>query len=156
MIKINIPGTGEVVLENIMFDYNGTLAVDGFLTEEIKDKLNDLTGKFNVYILTADTYGTVSKECKDLDIKVETFSKENAGIAKKKIVQEVGKGSTLAIGNGFNDIEMFRESNLSFAVVGEEGCCGKLIMYADIVFNNIYEVFEALRNTDRIKATLRN
>ena len=156
MLKINIPGRGEVILENILFDYNGTLAVDGFLDEKTKEKLKNLSHKVNVYILTADTYGTVGKECKDLNIKVETFPKENAGAEKKRIVQKLGKEHSLAVGNGYNDIEMFKESNLSFAVVGAEGSCGKLIMHADAIFNNIFDIFEALENPDRIKATLRN
>lgn len=156
MLKLQIPGRGEYRLENILFDYNGTLAVDGAMDNEIKAKLKELSSFLNVYILTADTYGTVEKECGELDLGVKTFPRDNAGLEKNKILQEVGKEKSIAVGNGYNDILMLKESNLSFVVLGKEGCCGELILNGDIIFNSIYDVFDALNNPDRIKATLRS
>ena len=33
MIRIDIPGTGPVEIKRVMFDYNGTIAVDGRLID---------------------------------------------------------------------------------------------------------------------------
>lgn len=47
----------------------------------------------------------------------------------------------MVIGNGMNDIEMFKVATLSIAVIGEEGCAGKLIVQSDIVVSSIEKVF---------------
>ncbi|SET36610.1 ATPase, P-type (transporting), HAD superfamily, subfamily IC [Natronincola peptidivorans] len=156
MLEIDIPGRGKLTIENIVFDYNGTLAVDGVLTQETKDFLIKIQDYVEVHILTADTYGTVLKECHNLGVILQTFPYENAGIQKKRIIEELGKEKTIAIGNGYNDIMMLEESILSIAVMGKEGCSGKLLMTADIVVNSIEDVFTMLLKPSRIKATLRN
>ncbi len=62
----------------------------------------------------------------------------------------------MVIGNGMNDIEMFKSAILSVAVIGEEGCAGKLIAQSDIVVSSIEKVFSMIENTNRIVATLRD
>ncbi len=62
----------------------------------------------------------------------------------------------MVIGNGMNDIEMFKVATLSIAVIGEEGCAGKLIVQSDIVVSSIEKVFFMIENTNRIVATLRD
>jgi len=156
LVVLKIPGQDECTLENIVFDYNGTLAVDGVIDKKIKSRLTKLAEHFNVYILTADTYGTVTDQCKNLNVTVKTFPKENAGLEKRKIIQGLNGDKTIAVGNGFNDIKMLKESRLTFAVIEKEGCCGQLIYHADIVVNSILDVLDALENPARIKATLRN
>lgn len=156
MIRIDIPGREKIEIENIVFDYNGTLAVNGKMNQNVKEKLLKLKKILNVYIVTADTYNTVEKECSDLGIQVKTFPSENAGLWKMNIVKELGGKKTLCMGNGFNDIKMFEESTLSIAVIEEEGCCAKLLMNCDIVVKSIEDGLNLILNTDRIKATLRS
>jgi len=38
MISINIPGWGNVEIENIVLDLNGTIATDGKIPSEVKKK----------------------------------------------------------------------------------------------------------------------
>lgn len=156
MLQINIPGRGEIQIENIVFDYNGTLAVDGDIADTTKDMIQKLKEHVNIYILTADTYGTVEKICGNLGITIKTFPRENAGRCKKDIVKSLGGNQTITVGNGFNDIDMFKESTISIAVMEKEGCSGKLIAAADIVVKSIDDVFLMLLKPNRIKATLRN
>lgn len=156
MVELNIPGREKIVIENIAFDYNGTLAVDGKIDASIKEKIIKLKDVLDVYILTADTYGTVAKECKDLGVVIKSFPQENAGYEKKKIIQQLGKHKTISVGNGFNDIPMSQESSLSIGIIGQEGASGKLFYHCDIVLKDIHDVFEMINKTDRIKATLRN
>ena len=156
LIEISIPGRGKVKIENIAFDYNGTLATDGVMKQSTKDKIIELKKFLKIYILTADTYGTVKEESAELGIVIETFPNDKAGEFKGKIIKELGVCNTICVGNGFNDIIMFKESALSIGVIGEEGCNGKLITLADIVVNSIDNVFEILSKPDRIKATLRS
>ena len=110
----------------------------------------------NIYVLTADTYGTVEEELKDLDVKVLTFPSDRAGASKKEIVMELGGCKTICIGNGYNDLPMFKESILSIAVIEKEGAYGKLLYYADIVTCSILDALNIVLNSDRMKATLRN
>lgn len=156
MLIYNIPGMGEIKIKNIVFDYNGTVAVDGKLIEGVKKSLIELKNFANIYILTADTYGTVKTQCNDLGIDVKTFPKENAGLFKKNIVEELDAKSTICVGNGINDIEMFKICGLSIATIEGEGCSGKLLMHTDIAVKSIENAIELILSEDRMKATLRN
>lgn len=156
MIVYEIPGRKNIEIRNIVFDYNGTIAINGKLIDGIKKLINKLAESVNVYILTADTYGTVEKECIDINAKILTFPRENAGQSKGKIVKELGGNNTICIGNGYNDILMFKESILSIGIIEGEGISGKLVAYSDIVTRSIKEGLEILLSKNMIKATLRN
>lgn len=156
MITYEIPGRDKIEVQNIVFDYNGTLAVNGKLIEGVKGLIDKLGGYTNIYILTADTYGSVEEECKDIKAKVLTFPTENAGESKREIVRTLGVSKTVCLGNGVNDIPMFEEAVISIAVIEEEGASGKLLTKADIVARSILEALAILLNKNMIKATLRN
>lgn len=156
MITINIPGYKEVEVRNVVFDYNGTIAEDGTIPNEVREKIKELSKKgVNIFIVTADTYGTVAKECMGLPVKVEIFDKENASEDKKNIVKNLGEENTVTIGNGRNDAEMFKSSVVSIAVIGREGCFSKTLLEADIVVSSIVDAIDLLIKKDRMKATLR-
>lgn len=156
MLVYEIPGRENIKIKNVVLDYNGTIAVDGKIIEGVKELLLKLKDHINIYVLTADTYGTVERECSGMDLKVLTFPKENAGESKRDIVKRLGGKRTICVGNGFNDIPMFKESILSIAVIEGEGTSGKLIVHADIVARSIIEALEIILNNDKIRATLRN
>ena len=40
MITIDIPGWGNMDIENILLDLNGTIATDGKIPTEVKGKIN--------------------------------------------------------------------------------------------------------------------
>lgn len=155
MLKFMIPGKGELFIENVVFDYNGTIAVDGIIDDKIKEMVNEVSKFAKVYILTADTYGTVKSQCQGMNVVLETFPNENAAVCKRDIVKSL-KGGTLCIGNGYNDVEMFKICDLSIAVIGQEGCSTKLLTLADIVVTCPKDALMLLLNPDRVKATLRN
>lgn len=155
MLIYNIPGLGEINIENIVFDYNGTIAIDGELIAGVKELLVELKALANIYILTADTYGTVENKCSGLGATIKTFPKGKAAYYKKEIVESLESEKTICIGNGFNDIEMFKAARLSIAVVEKEGCSGKLLVHADVVVHSIIDAMEMLLKENRLKATLR-
>ncbi len=155
MLIYKIPGKGNIEIQNIVFDYNGTIAVDGKLIDGIKELINKLAEDVNIYVLTADTYGTAEKECIGINGKVLTFSNENAGDSKREIVKSLG-GNTICLGNGFNDIPMFKEAALSIAIIEGEGASAKLLTKADIVVRSIIEGLTILLNKNMVKATLRS
>ncbi len=156
MIVIDIPGNKNIILKNVVFDFNGTMAKDGILLPELKEQIEALSqSDVNIFVLTADTNGTVIKQCQDLPVTIEVFNYENASVDKKKIVEKLGFNSTVTIGNGRNDIEMFKNSVISIAVIGSEGCYVKALNEADIVVNHISDAIDLLLIPNRIKATLR-
>lgn len=156
MIKVSIPGKGTMTIENMVLDYNGTIAEDGNLKEGIREKIEKVHQMgIQIYILTADTFGNAKEQCQGLPVTLEVFDKENAALSKREIVGNIGSKETVTIGNGNNDVEMFEESILSVAVIGDEGCAVKAIFAADIVCNNIIDAIDLVLYPDRIKATLR-
>lgn len=155
-MNIDIPGKNTLHIKNIVFDFNGTLATDGNLNKEVKEKLIKIREKgLNIYVLTANTYGTIKEQCSELDLTIEVFSRGNGSLSKLEFVRGVGGEGTIAVGNGNNDIDMFKESALAIAVIGKEGCSVKALLEADIVVNNIIDAIDIILNKDRVKATLR-
>lgn len=156
MLIIDIPGYETIKVKNVVFDFNGTLAVDGILVDGVKEKIAELSNRgLNIFILTADTFGTVAEQCRHLPVEIEVFSKENVSKNKKRFVEKIESEITIAIGNGRNDLAMFEKSILSIVVVGKEGCCAKSMMVADIIVNNPIDALDLLLKNDRIVATLR-
>lgn len=155
MINIEIPGREPLAVSHIILDYNGTIAEDGELLEKVKEPLLKLKERAELHVLTADTYGSVKKQCEPLGIDVRTFPREGAAVCKREIVKSLS-GGRVCIGNGFNDIEMFDVSDLSVAVINAEGMCAKLIAHADVFAMSIKDALELFLKPDRLRATLRS
>jgi soluble P-type ATPase len=156
MLSIEIPGREKIQIENIVFDYNGTLATDGAMSEKTQKKLEQLQNLVDVHILTSDTHGTVRSNCASLKVKIEAFPGENAGSEKERIVEGLGREGTICIGNGYNDFKMAQKCDLFICILGEEGCYGKLLASANVVVTSIDDAFDLLLMPKRLIATLRS
>lgn len=152
---IHIPGLGDLRIEHLVIDYNGTLAVDGKMVEGAIDRLEKLSQNYKIHIVTADTYGTVEAECEGLNVNLKTFRTDDAATYKRKVVESLGVKNSICIGNGYNDIEMFKVAGLSICTLQKEGASGKLFLYSDIVTNSIIDALDIILDTQKIKATLR-
>ena len=155
MIQIEIPSYKDIQIENVVFDYNGTLATDGIVDNNIKNKLEIIQKKVDVYVLTADTYGNVEKNLADTKLKVHIISKENGTDDKVNFIRKLGSSTCIAIGNGNNDKLMIKEAEIGICVIGDEGCSTKTLINSQIVVKNINDCVDLLLNTDRLIATLR-
>jgi soluble P-type ATPase len=155
MINLQIPGHESITVAHVTFDYNGTLAVDGYLVAGLKERLVALAKLVEVHILTADTFGLVREQCQGLPVTIEIFAKDNISKKKKTFVETLGGATNIAIGNGNNDRVMFAESRLAIVVMGTEGCCVQSLLAADIVVSSPLDALDLLLNTDRLVATLR-
>lgn len=154
MITIEIPGRETLRIENLVLDYNGTIAVDGRMSEGAAARIAALKEHVSIYVLTADTYGTVEKQCEPLGITVKTFPREGAAACKEEIVRNLA-GETVCLGNGFNDILMFDAAKLSIAVLEREGICAALLAHAAVAVKSIEDGLDLLLMPDRLRATLR-
>lgn len=155
MIEIKIPGRRDYLIKNIVFDYNGTIAANGKISNDTREKISELCKLVNVYVLTADTYGSAVKECEGLNLTLKTFPKDNAADFKAEIVDELGRDTTVCYGNGYNDMKMFKIASLSIAVLEKEGMCTALLGEADIIVKSIGDGINLLLNPNALIATLR-
>ena len=154
MIKIDIPGRETLEISHVVLDYNGTVARDGILLPAAAERIRALTELVPVCILTADTYGTVEAQCRDLGAAVRTFPRDGAAKCKREIVEELG-GGVFAVGNGFNDIRMLDAADMSVAVLHREGMCAALLPHADVLVTSPADALDLLLCPDRLRATLR-
>lgn len=154
MLRVNIPGREELVLNHLILDYNGTIAEDGYIIEGIARRLDMLKDVLQIYVITADTHGTAAQRCAGLPLEVKTFPTVEVGVIKAEEAKKL-TGGVACIGNGFNDIQMSDASDLSICVIGREGCCGALIGHCDVVVTSIHDALDLLLKTDRLRATLR-
>ena len=155
MIVIEIPGREPLRIDHVVLDYNGTVAADGMLLEGVGERINRLKEQVCVYVLTADTYGTVTRQCEPLGVTVRTFPREGAAGCKEEIVKGL-EGGVAGLGNGFNDIQMFDAAQLSIAVLEQEGMCAALLGHASVLVNSIQDGLDLLLKPDRLRATLRS
>lgn len=153
---VTIPGKGSLTVSNLVLDFNGTIAVDGIIVKEIKEKIIQLSKLVDIYVITADTNGTVFEQCSGLPVTVHIIGKENQHLEKKNFILQLQEKGTISIGNGSNDSEMFTVSDIAIAIVGEEGCATSALLKSDIVVTNIVDAFDMLLKENRLIATLRS
>ncbi len=157
MIRIEIPGREPLVLDCLVLDYNGTVACDGALIEGVGERIRALSAQMPVYILTADTYGTVRAQCGELGAEVLTFPREGAGACKEEIVRDLAQTQRVCVvGNGFNDVPMMAHAALGVAVLDSEGLFPGLLAHADVLVRAAPDALDLLLKPDRLRATLRN
>ncbi len=158
MIQIEIPGREQPLeLDALVLDYNGTIACDGALIEGIGERIQELCGRLPVYILTADTYGTVRRQCEGLGAEILTFPRAAAGECKEEIVRKLSRDHRVCVvGNGFNDVQMFDLAELSIAVLDTEGMYAGLLSHADVLVRAAPDALDLLLKPNRLRATLRN
>lgn len=155
-MQVQIPGYGELRLNYLVMDYNGTLAIDGKLINGVKDALIKLSESLELYVLTADTFGIARNGLEGIPCKLTILSKDDQQGGKLRFVQDLGAGQTVSIGNGRNDQLMLKESVLGIAVILEEGASVETLRSADVVCPSIVSALELLMNPLRLTATLRS
>lgn len=153
-MKFEIPGRGELIIENVVMDFNGTIAVDGKMKESVRQRICQLAQKYNVFVITSDTQGTAAKELEGLPLSLKIFDNSNAGECKRRIVEELGCGCA-CIGNGKNDILMFKEATLSIAVLETEGLYAPLLSETDMLTKSSEDALDLLLDEKRLISGLR-
>ena len=152
---IEIPGYKTLDVDTLLLDYNGTIATDGIIPASVKDRIQQLSDAFKILVLTADTHGTARMQCEGLPLEVCTFPVGNAADYKEEILNQCGGERCVCMGNGRNDIKMFKGAALSIAIMGTEGMCGALVKECDICVTSIEDGLDLLLNPKRIIADLR-
>lgn len=154
MIHMDIPGWGNMDIENILLDLNGTLATDGKIPTEVRGKINALSDRVSIYVLTADTQGTGDEEMRDLKAKLIKIPGEDSKQGKFEFIKDLEIEKTVAIGNGNNDQLILNEAGLGIAVLGDEGMSVSAMKNADIVVKSIFDALDLFLKPKRLLATL--
>ena len=155
MIMIDIPGRPALVLEHLVTDFNGTIAEGGHLLAGVGARLKALSEQLDITILTADTFGRVRSETRDLPVEVVILGDGNEDAGKAAVVADLGSEVTVTLGNGRNDRLMLTESALGLAVIQSEGAARAAFDSADVLFRDVRDALDALLDPQRLVATLR-
>jgi soluble P-type ATPase len=156
MIVIHLPNGGQYEFHYAVFDYNGTLAEDGRMSDEVRQLLAELAAKIHVAVITADTFGLARQELQDVaGIELIVLPDEVNGAEKARYVQEKGGENTIVIGNGMNDQPMFFAAGFKICVLGPEGASGGIVASANIVVKSPEDAIRMLLNPQRFVATMR-
>lgn len=152
---INIPGKTSIDIKNVIFDFNGTIAIDGKLIDGVAEQINKFSTEINFHVLTADTFKTVERELAFVHCKVVIIPAEEQDKAKLDYLLKLGKDNTVCVGNGSNDVLMLDHAVLSVALIQDEGVCVEALQAADIALKSVMDFFGLLNNPNRLVATLR-
>ncbi|NOZ61142.1 MAG: ATPase P [Calditrichaeota bacterium] len=155
MIETDIPGFGKISLKYAVFDYNGTLAIDGELLPGVKDKLSGLSSQIAVHILTADTFGKAAAQLADLPVTLHILQGKNEAFQKLDYINSLGADRVVTFGNGNNDRLMLAAAALGIIVMENEGCSMRSLQAANIGVRSILDGIDLLLQPMRLKATLR-
>jgi len=155
LIKTDIPGRGNMEIENILLDLNGTIATDGKIPLDVREKINLLSEKVTIYILTADTQGTAEEEVRGMNADMIKIAEEDSKNRKFEFLKSFDFEKTVAIGNGNNDHLILKEAALGIAVLGDEGISASAMKNADVIVKNISDSLDLFLKPKRLIATLR-
>lgn len=156
MLKIQVPGFGEITIAQVVFDYNGTLAIGGKLIAGVGEAMNALSGILDFHVVTADTFGFVRSELQGINCKLAIIPEERQAEAKLDYASKLGLDKTMCVGNGRNDRLMLKEAVLGVGLLQEEGAFPETLFSSDLICNHILDVFAFLKEPRRLIASLRS
>jgi P-type E1-E2 ATPase len=155
MLEITIPGRGNLQINHLVSDVNGTLALDGVLLEGLARKINLLRDRLTVHLLTADTHGGQAVIDQQLNLQAVRIQPGDEARQKADYVRKLGAESVVALGQGANDAEMLKAASLGICVLSQEGTAVETLLAADILMPDIFSALELLEKPLRIVADLR-
>jgi len=157
-IEIDIPGFGRRHLTIAVSDYTGTHSCAGTVDPSVKKMLTHLVTLLDLYIVTADSFGTAQKELDGIVtpylLRTDRHDHEKVGYISQFDLRQV-----VAIGNGNNDRLMLQAvkagGGLAIAVDNGEGCAVDAILNSNLFIVGAANAIGLLLDPVRLKATLR-
>lgn len=155
MLRLDISGWGELKLEHLVLDYNGTIAEDGVLVPGVAERIRTLAEKMTVHVLTADTHGGCRENLAGLPVRITVLESAPEDEAKAEAVERLGPDRTACLGNGQNDRLMLQKAALGVAVLGPEALAVGTLVAADLVVADALAGLDLFLKPRRLTATLR-
>jgi soluble P-type ATPase len=154
MITIQRPGQKPLEIEFVLIDFEGTLASDRRVHPKAKDKINLLSKRTKIYILTKGEKEITEDVLRRVKAEVVYSLEGETSRQKLDLLRQLGPIRTVAIGNGLDDAPMIEEAGFSICVMGKEGTSTETMMKADVVVSNVLDALDFLLKPLRQKATL--
>lgn len=155
MIELTIPGQGNIQLQHLVCDVNGTLAVDGKLIDGVARSLNTLRDRLNIHLITADTHGRQVEIDRALGLQAVRIQPGHEDEQKAAYVRSLGSQQVVAIGQGANDALMLAEARLGICVLSREGAATATLLASTVVVPDVLSALELLEKPLRLIASLR-
>jgi soluble P-type ATPase len=154
MIFIQRPSQLALEIDSILIDFEGTLAFDRRVHPKAKDKINLLSKRAKIYILTKAEREHAEEVLRKVKAEIIYLTEGTSSQRKLDSLRQLGANRTVAIGNGADDVPMMEEAGLGICVLGKEGTFSESMKKADVVFMNILDALDFLLKPLRQKATL--
>ena len=154
MISIQRPGMESLDVHFVLIDLEGTLAMDGRIHPKAKDKVNLLSKRASIYILTKSDREKVEKTLTKMKVEVLYVTEGNSSQQKLNVLQRLGPHQTAVIGNGLDDVQIMEQAGLGMCVIGKEGSSTETMAKADLVVTNVLDALDFLLKPLRQGATL--
>ena len=155
MIELNIPGQGQIELEHLVCDVNGTLAVDGKLQDGLVRGFSTLKDRLEIHLITADMHGRQETIDRQLNLEAVRINSGEEALQKAAYIEQIGAGRVVAIGQGANDAGMLKNAQIGICVLSPEGTAVETLLAADLVVSSINNALELLEKPLRLVANLR-
>jgi soluble P-type ATPase len=154
MITILRSGQEPLEINFILLDFDGTLASDRRVHPKAKDKINLLSKRTKIYILTKEEKSLVEEVLEKVKAEIVYLMEGEVPQQKLDLLRKLGASQCVAIGNGADDVAMIEEASLGICVLSKEGTFTEAMKKADVVFMNFLDALDFLLKPLRQKATL--
>jgi soluble P-type ATPase len=154
MISIQRPGMENLELHFVLIDFEGTLAMDGRVHPKAKDKVNLLSKRATLYIVTKSSKEKVEETLRKMKVEIIYVTEGDSSRQKLNLLQRLGPHQTAVIGNGFDDVQIMEQAGLGMCVIGKEGSSAEAVAKADLVVTSVLDALDFLLKPLRQRATL--
>lgn len=152
-MKYMVPGVGELELNTIIFDLNGTLTVRGKLPQEVFEQIQKLRDiGFTCVLFSGDQRGNAQKLAQELGID---FVPTKDTKAKREAARKYDKEHIVAVGNARIDIGVFENAKVRIGTLQAEGIHPGILSHIDILVPSIINALDLLLDPDSLAATMR-
>ena len=157
-IAIDIPGFGRRDIKIVISDYTGTHSCGGSVRPAVRKRLRKLAKLVDLHIVTADSFGTATKELKGI-VKPYFLRTDRHDVEKATYISRFDLAHVATFGNGNNDRLMLKAvkegGGLAVAVDNGEGCAIDALLNAHVLVAGAAHALDLLLDPMRLKATLR-
>jgi soluble P-type ATPase len=151
-LSVPIPGRGELRLEHLLLDVNGTLTDRGVLIDGVEARIASLREALDIQLVSADTFGTLDAIAVRFGVAAVRAA---SGEDKLRVLNEWGHDRSAVIGNGANDVLVLETAAVGFVVLGPEGASAAALRSADVVCASAADALDLLLDPKALSATLR-
>ena len=154
MISIQRPGMESLDIHFVLIDFEGTLAMDGRVHPKAKDKVNLLSKRVTITILTKSNREKVEETLRKMRAEILYVTEGDSSQQKLNVLQRLGPHQTAVIGNGLDDVRILEQAGLGMCVIGKEGASAEAMAKADLVVTHVLDALDFLLKPSRQRAIL--